>query len=1067
MRKKQTTASDRSISKKGSQSRSRNDWIVIFFIAVVVFALAAYFQIFTEVHDFLDDYEEYHPKEIFIVLAILPLTFVAFSIRRTRELEKELMEGSRKDGVIRRAEGLNRTIVESLSEGIVIFNKQGQIIRYNPEAEQLLGIFRNPTDGKMYIRDDFSLVRVDGSPMPHEEWAVTRVFQERRPIMTQQAGLQSFDGTMIWLIVSAVPTLNPSGRIDYVTVTVSNVTDLIKAEEEKSKAMTTNAVIEAMGDGLILLNLDGKIATVNKSFEKMTGYPRNELIGMYGANLISNLIKLDQDKNAMEEIKETIEGETHPYGAIILQTKFGVEIPTAITASYMRDENGDPMAIITTFKNISNVLMLEKALRESNERFQRITAYANDAIFLVDDQGRISYWNPAAEKIFGYSKVEAEGKKLTHLILPHQFREELSDRMSKPVIIESEPFIRKTVESMAMRKDGEEFPIELSFSILIIKGSFFTIGIVRDISERKKAELALQESEEMQKALFEGSTDPIILTDLQDRTIKINPAIDRLFGYSEEELLGEKFPGQAGIDEGKFEEWVEKCRTGMGISDYETVRRNKAGETIPVSMSISPVMDPTGELISLSFWYRDITQRMRNEEQLRFQAHLLNSVRESVIATDLDGRITYWGRGAENLYKHSADEVLSQLLTTILEPQDALEETDKIKQTMEQGEWSGENLQTRKDGSSFWASASKSLVDDITGNPAGIISIERDISELKQTEMALRDSEERYRAVTETVLTGITMTDEDNTLVYVNTTFAEMMGYDKEEIVGMNLFDLTDRKDFDEHIRMTLEMEGMRSTYESVINRKDGASLNVLIAVSPLSGPTNLFTGSLCAFMDISDRIEAEQKIKASLEEKEVLLKEVHHRVKNNLQVVSSLLYLQSEKLVDDSGRSMLRESQNRVKSMALVHERLYQSEDLARINFADYIRNLGAHLFHSYGLDPTKVKMNISVEDIHLSIETAIPCGLVINELVSNALKHAFPEEGEGEISLSLIRDEDNQLTLSISDDGIGIPEEVDIKETDSMGLHLVNTLIRQLDATLTIDRKEGTKYDITFEEQ
>ena len=1058
--------SDSSPPHSGEGRSSLIDRIVILLLAALIFGISVRYQLFDAVYSEIGENEEFQFEELFIVLAILPLTFMVYAHRRKKELLREQEEGRRKDEIAVQGRKLNRIILDTMSEAIVIFDGSGQIVHVNRYAENILGIYRNESDGNLYLRGDLEFLRSDGTRMLPQDWVVSRVMMEARPVMDKKLGIVNSDGTISWFIVNAVPSVTQQGGVDRVVVTMNDVTDLIRAEEEKSKAMTTNAVLEAMGDGLVLLNMEGKIITVNNAFEKMTGYPREELVGMYGANLISNLIKLDKGKTAMDGIKETIEDESRPYGAIILQTRNGVEIPTAITASYLRDDQGNPQAIITTFKNIANVLMLEDALRESNERFQRITAYANDAIFLVDDLGRISYWNPASEKIFGYSKVEAEGKKLTHLILPRQFREELSERMNKPPIADNEPFIRKTVESMAKRKDGEEFPIELSFSILIIKGSFHTIGIVRDISERKRAEQALLESEEMQKALFEGSTDPILVIDLEDRIIKANPAFQRVFGYSNEELIGRRFPGGEGIDNGKLAEWIEICRTGSGVSDYETIRRNRIGEPITVSMSISPILDSSGNLISLSLWYRDITQRKRTEEQLRFQVHLLNSVRESVVATDLDGKITYWGRGAEDLYNYSADEVLGELITRVIGPLGAPEDAGRIQDTIDTGSWSGELLQRRKDDSVFRASTSMSLVDDVKGNPAGIISIDRDISVLRDTEEALKASEERYRAVTETVFAGIVIVDQQNRLIYVNTSFADMVDYTKDELLGMDLFELTDRTDFEAYLNIQAAEVEDQPNYESIAYRKDGSVLNVLVASADLPSKDRLFAGTLYAFIDITDRIEAEERIRTSLEEKEVLLKEVHHRVKNNLQVVSSLLYLQSEKLSDNYGRSMLRESQNRVKSMALVHERLYQSEDLARINFADYIRNLGAHLFHSYGLDPGKVSMNLDIEEIYLSIEIAIPCGLIINELVSNALKHAFPMERAGEITIHFSKDREMTYTLIISDNGIGLPDDIELASTESMGLHLVNTLTRQLDATLTVERTDGTLYEIQFKE-
>lgn len=214
---------------------------------------------------------------------------------------------------------------------------------------------------------------------------------------------------------------------------------------------------------------------------------------------------------------------------------------------------------------------------------------------------------------------------------------------------------------------------------------------------------------------------------------------------------------------------------------------------------------------------------------------------------------------------------------------------------------------------------------------------------------------------------------------------------------------------------------------------------------------------------DITERKRAEDQIKASLTEKEMLLKEIHHRVKNNLQVVSSLLYMQSEYIQDPQSREMLKESQERVKSMALVHEQLYQSKDLARIDFAEYIRDLATDLFRSYGVNPDAITLKINVDDVLLGVDTAIPCALIVNELVSNSLKHAFPEGRAGKIRIGFHSD-DTKSTLMVSDNGVGFPEDLDFRSTQSMGLHLVITLTKQLKGAIELDRRRGTTFRIAF---
>jgi len=214
----------------------------------------------------------------------------------------------------------------------------------------------------------------------------------------------------------------------------------------------------------------------------------------------------------------------------------------------------------------------------------------------------------------------------------------------------------------------------------------------------------------------------------------------------------------------------------------------------------------------------------------------------------------------------------------------------------------------------------------------------------------------------------------------------------------------------------------------------------------------------------IEERTRAEEQVRASLAEKEVLLKEIHHRVKNNLQVISSLLNLQSDTVQDEESLEVLRESQNRIRSMAFVHENLYQSEDLARIDFGRYIRNLSSYLFSSYSVNPSLIRLRLDVADVYLGVDTVIPCGLIVNELISNSLKHAFPEGREGEIHVDL-RMEDGQVVLVVGDDGVGLPEGLNLQRTETLGLQLVDTLIGQLEGSIELDNSKGTTFRIVFE--
>ncbi|MGE5498230.1 MAG: sensor histidine kinase, partial [Syntrophothermus sp.] len=215
---------------------------------------------------------------------------------------------------------------------------------------------------------------------------------------------------------------------------------------------------------------------------------------------------------------------------------------------------------------------------------------------------------------------------------------------------------------------------------------------------------------------------------------------------------------------------------------------------------------------------------------------------------------------------------------------------------------------------------------------------------------------------------------------------------------------------------------------------------------------------------DISERKKREEQVKASLYEKEILLKEIHHRVKNNLQIISSLLNLQSEQIEDERALALFNDSRNRVKSMALIHERLYQSHDLAHVDFAEYINELSRFLYRTYVTNEQRVGINVDTENIFLAIDTAIPCGLIINELLSNALKYAFPDSDDGLVEVKFKNAEGDRFELIVQDNGVGLPSDLDFRNTSSLGLQLVVSLVQQIKGEIELDRSCGSRFTVKF---
>ena len=347
------------------------------------------------------------------------------------------------------------------------------------------------------------------------------------------------------------------------------------------------------------------------------------------------------------------------------------------------------------------------------------------------------------------------------------------------------------------------------------------------------------------------------------------------------------------------------------------------------------------------------------------------------------------------------------------------------------------------------------------------LAISRDISASQLSELALRESEKKYRDLAELMPQIVYETDQDIKITFVSRIAYKIMGYTPEELEkGLTPLDFLvpeDIKRARHNIHRILNGEKLGGVEYTLI-KKNGKKIPVIIYTDTIID-NNQITGLRGIITDISNIKDAKDKIKASLNEKELLLKEIHHRVKNNMQIISSLLSLQRRYTEDEEAMKVLMESQNRVKTMAMIHENLYQSTNFTHIQFDDYIERLVNDMFYSYNIKTNQIELSLDIQKVQLNIETAVPCGLIISELVSNSLKYAFPNGRKGKIHISLKQIDDN-YELVIGENGTGFPEYLDFKDTDSLGLQLVNSLVGQLDGEITLDTSCGTEFVIIFKE-
>jgi PAS domain S-box-containing protein len=469
-------------------------------------------------------------------------------------------------------------------------------------------------------------------------------------------------------------------------------------------------------------------------------------------------------------------------------------------------------------------------------------------------------------------------------------------------------------------------------------------------------------------------------------------------------------------------------------------------------------------------------ERQRAEDRLRLLESVVVNGNDSVIITDANSgnpKIIYTNAAFTSATGYSAEEVLGKTPRILQGPKSNRVQLDKIRQALNQGKSiQVELLNYRKDGSEFWVDLNIVPIVDSEGTLTHYVALQRDITDRKWAEKALLATQARFKYLLSSNPSVIytCQPNRNRPCTFVSENVIQQLGYEVWQYLKDPHFWI-DRIHPDDLPNVLTKMaqlfvtEQLSCEYQFL--HQDGSYRWLRDGMKLLRDRQGHPVEIIGSVVDITDRKRAENQIRESLQEKEVMLKEIHHRVKNNLQVISSLLKLQAGYIKDDRILEVFKESQNRVRAMALIHEKLYQSEDLAKTDFAEYIRSLVNDLFRSYSISSRAVSLNLTVEDVRLSIDTAIPCGLIINELVSNSLKYAFSAGQPGQISINLSAEADDRYLLIVQDNGSGLPSNIDFRKTKSLGLQLVCNLTRQLQGTLDLDRENGSAFKINFTDQ
>ena len=596
------------------------------------------------------------------------------------------------------------------------------------------------------------------------------------------------------------------------------------------------------------------------------------------------------------------------------------------------------------------------------------------------------------------------------------------------------------------------------------------------MAEHRKKRDAAHESNEEYRLLVENANEAILVA--QDSVFVFsNPKAEALFGYSRAELESQRFTLFVHkADRKMVREQYERMLRGEPFPDVYSFRiQCKTGEIKWVDLKAA--LFPWKNMPAVLSCMTDITERKRVETVLasseRKLCNILVNTPQIVITLDPQARIVFVNTHFLRLTGWKEQDVIGQNWFDLFIPEHIRKSIQKIFHvTMKQPQSAEyiyyENEIETKSGDLRHIAWSNVRSLDAKGKVADLTCLGIDLTDRRLAEESVLDSEIRFRAAFMGSPAALAITTQDGG-VWIDANQAElaMFGYTRDELIGKSVMDtnlwvdLNDRNMF----VAALAQNGEVRNQNVQLRHKDGRLISASVSANSLTlkGVKHI----LFATEDITERRQSEERIKQSLVEKEILLREIHHRVKNNLSVISSLLGLQANRIKENAVKEMMDACQQRIKSMALVHEKMYCNQNVSRVDFSEYISSLVQDLSSSYYKEKRKIITRISVRNIMLNIETATPCGMIINELITNAMKHAFPGAIRPELCISFEK-EDNTYTLTVKDNGIGLSDGFGSSPTNTLGLLLVRALTRQLRGTVQFHSdasvRQGTTVILSF---
>ncbi len=824
---------------------------------------------------------------------------------------------------------------------------------------------------------------------------------------------------------SKIPEFDPNGEIISVLSVISDETELMKnlarleeSEKFNSHLVNSSNVIVYIYD----LTSRGNVYA-NKAMERMLGYKVEEIQQMGERFLISNMHPADLQyfgHYIESRIIPLKDGEISEFEYRMMHKDGNYRWFRGHDCIFKRDEQGNPLQILGSAVDITELKKIEEALTLNSEYMKAIIEASPLSIFDLDPEGKVlSIWNKASEEIFGWNSGEIMGKLLP--IVPKERIFELQENLK--INLESRNINGK--EQLRIKKDGSEIAIKIySRPVTGKNGKIQSIlAYNEDITLHNKYEEDLKKNEEYLRLLYEVS-------------LTANSMIDTSELYKASFDFIEKIMKVTGI-------LVSVVGENNRYFRYEAVRVE--GADVDTANIPHMLIKPDGK--------GPITKTILTGKHL-----IINDLEATIrkpgktVFIDTGGKICPMDDGETRNVSRSALMIPLKFEGNVIGV-----------------------LQIQSEKTDFYTEDDIHKLEPIAYIIASVLQrsrfYEKAQHELNEKEKAFEQVRKFSKGI-ENSPNSIVITNANAEIEYVNPYFTELTGYTLEEVQGKNPNILQSGqtvKGVYEDMWSTL-LKGETWQGEFLNLKKSGQLYWESASIGPITDNTGKVTHFIAIKQDITEKKKRDKELKDSLEEKEIMLKEIHHRVKNNLQVISSLLNMQVEQYENPEAIEAINSSRNRVKSMALVHENLYKSHNIAKTSLKEYIVMLAKNIYSSYGVSFERVKFYCDTKAIEFGLDTIIPLGLILNESISNSLKHAFPGEASGHINIMLkeLIDENAEkgYKLSIKDDGKGLPEGFDPEKTNSLGMTLLTSLSMQLDGNTIINNKAGTEIVINFKE-